>query len=100
MVKEAIHCYMTASFDATFLVQHIALSSILKEQGKIEQAIAHYQQAISIDPMFDAYSNMGNAYNDLNRLEDAIKCYTTAIRLKPTFGDAMQISKWRRRWTY
>ena len=61
----------------------------MKEQGKIEQAIAHYQQAISIDPMFaDAYSNMGNAYNDLNRLEDAIKSYTTAIRLKPTFADA------------
>ena len=72
-------------FNARFSAAHSNLGSVLKEQGKIEQAIAHYQQAISIDPMFaDAYSNMGNAYNDLNRLEDAIKCYTTAIRLKPT----------------
>ena len=56
-----------------FSAAHCNLGSILKEQGKIEQAIAHYQQAISIDPMFaDAYSNMGNAYNDLNRLEDTV----------------------------
>ena len=36
----------------------------------------------------DAYSNMGNAYNDLNRLEDAIKCYNDGNTSKPTFADA------------
>jgi protein O-GlcNAc transferase len=63
--------------------------SILKEQGKIDQALAHYQEAINIDPQFaDAYSNMGNAYKDLQRLDDAIRCNTMAIRLRPNFADA------------
>ena len=33
-------------------------------------------------------SNMGNAYKDLGRLDEAIRCYTTAIKLRPTFADA------------
>lgn len=39
-------------------------------------ALAHYHEAIAIDPGFaDAYSNMGNAYKDMGRLPEAIKCY-------------------------
>ena len=72
-----------------FAAAHSNLGSILKEQGKSQQAIAHYQQAIDIDPMFaGAYSNLGNAYKDMGRMEDAIKCFTTSIRLKPDFADA------------
>lgn len=41
-----------------------------------DHALAHYHEAIAIDPTFaDAYSNMGNAYKDSGRLQDAIKCY-------------------------
>lgn len=72
-----------------FAAAHSNLASILKEQGKVEQAICHYMEAIQIDPRFaDAYSNLGNAYKELGRLEDAIKCYDAAIKLKPTFSDA------------
>ena len=46
-------------------------------------------QLVDIDPMFaGAYSNLGNAYKDMGRMEDAIKCFTTSIRLKPDFADA------------
>ncbi|CAN0098136.1 unnamed protein product, partial [Laminaria digitata] len=49
----------------------------------------HYHEAIAIDPAFaDAYSNMGNAYKDMGRLQEAIKCYSAAINIKPTFADA------------
>jgi protein O-GlcNAc transferase len=72
-----------------FAAAHSNLASILKEQGKIDQAVSHYMEAIQIDPRFaDAYSNLGNAYKELGRLEDAIKCYDAAINLKPTFSDA------------
>jgi len=61
-----------------FAAAHSNLGSILKEQGKSQQAIAHYQQAIDIDPMFaGAYSNLGSAYKDSGRMEDAIKCFTS-----------------------
>lgn len=36
----------------------------------------------------DPYSNMGNAYKDLGQLDNAIKCYTTAIKIRPGFADA------------
>lgn len=55
----------------------------LKEQGKLEQAMTHYLEAISIDPLFaDAFSNLGNVYKDLGRTDEAIKCYTTAIKIR------------------
>lgn len=90
MVKEAIHCYITACrLMPTFAVSHSNLGSLLKEQGSFEQAIAHFEEAVKIDPMFaDAYSNMGNAYKEAGKLDEAIKCYTTAIKLKPEFADA------------
>ena len=111
-----------------FAAAHSNLASILKEQGRFDQAISHYQQALMADPKFsDAYrcphglweclcyrrwvtrracgangcadcrfscscvaccSNMGNAFKDLGRLDEAIRCYTTAIKLRPTFADA------------
>ena len=42
-----------------------------------------------IDPLFaDAYNNMGNAYKDLDRADNAVKCYMTAIQLQPSYADA------------
>ena len=36
---------------------------MFKEQGKLQQAIAHYQEAIKIDPSFaDAFSNLGTCH--------------------------------------
>ena len=53
------------------------------------QALAHFHEAVRIDPLFaDAYSNMGNTYKDLGRLDDAVKCYMTAIQLQPSYADA------------
>lgn len=43
-----------------FSAAHSNLGSVFKEQGKLQQAIAHYQEAIKIDPSFaDAFSNLG-----------------------------------------
>jgi tetratricopeptide (TPR) repeat protein len=40
----------------SFAAAHSNLASILKEQGRFDQAIAHYQQALIADPKFsDAY---------------------------------------------
>jgi protein O-GlcNAc transferase len=84
-----IHLIAAFRLMPRFAAAHSNLGSVLKEQGKLEQALAHYHQAISIDPTFaDAYSNMGNAYKDMGRLEDAVRCYLTAIKIRPTFADA------------
>ena len=47
------------------------------------------QEAVAIDPHFaEAYSNMGNAFKDLGEVEEAIKCFTAAIKLKPDLAHA------------
>jgi protein O-GlcNAc transferase len=74
-----------------FAAAHSNLGSILKEQGKLDQSLAHYQEAINIDPMFaDAYANMGNVYKDLYQLPKAIQCYSAAIKMKPRWVTAPQ----------
>ena len=53
----------------------------LKDQGKLEEAIASYQQALRLKPDYaEAYSNLGNALQDQGKLEEAIASYEQALR--------------------
>jgi superkiller protein 3 len=56
----------------------------LSEQGKLEEAIAAYQQAIQLDPK-DAtpYNGLGNALSEQGKLEEAIAAFQQAIQLDP-----------------
>ena len=48
-------------------------------QGKIDEAVAAYRQAISIKPDFaKAYSNFGNALFGQHKLEEAVAAYRQA----------------------
>jgi tetratricopeptide (TPR) repeat protein len=52
--------------------------------GEYEEAIAHYTEAIRLDPAYMvAYQSRGNAYHHLGKNEEAIADYTEAIRLDP-----------------
>ncbi len=58
----------------------------LHERGQPVQAIECYQAALASQPDYaDAYNNMGNALQDLDRRDDAIECYRAAIRCQPKF---------------
>ena len=62
---------------------------LLIQQGKPEDAIDAYDEAIRLKPNFaEAYNNRGNAKSDLGRHEVAIADYDEAIRLKPNFAEA------------
>jgi len=53
-------------------------------QGRLEEAIACYRHALSIQPdHVDARSNLGVAFQHQGRLDDALECYYQALRLKP-----------------
>ena len=60
-MKEAVHCYVTAiRLMPNFAAAHSNLGSVLKEQGKLEEALAHYHEAVTIDPLFsDGYRLVG-----------------------------------------
>jgi tetratricopeptide (TPR) repeat protein len=63
---------------------HNNLGLVLVAEGKIEEAIDHYNKTIRLKPD-DAgvYNNRGNAYYELGRHQRAIEDFNEAIRLKP-----------------
>ena len=53
------------------------------EQGKLNEAIQSYQEAIAREPNFpEAYNNLGNALREAGRADEAIACYTMCIQLQ------------------
>jgi len=58
----------------------------LNEIKRFQEAIAHYDKALSIKPDYaEAYSNKGNSLNELKRYDEAIAHYDKALELKPDY---------------
>ena len=56
----------------------------LLQQGKIESAIAAFQEAMSLEPNYIAAQlNLSYAYERANRFEDALNGYRRAITIEP-----------------
>lgn len=63
---------------------HNNLGIALARQGRVEEAIAHYRDALTIDPMnVKSHINLGVALVDRGRLEEAIAQYWRALELQP-----------------
>ncbi|NER21505.1 MAG: tetratricopeptide repeat protein [Symploca sp. SIO1C2] len=59
------------------------------ELGKIEDAIARYNQAIEFNPDYDAaWYNRGVALYDLGKIEEALASYDQAIEFNPDYEQA------------
>jgi tetratricopeptide (TPR) repeat protein len=60
------------------------LGLALANQGKIEEAISHYSEALRIKPNYvAAHNNLGQALADLGRLKGAVKHFSEALRINP-----------------
>ena len=65
------------------------MGNTLKELGRLDEALASYNQAIALKPDYaEAHSNLGNTLKELGRLDEAEASYTQAIALKPDFAEA------------
>ena len=61
----------------------------LQDQGRWEEAIREYGEAIRLDPEYPmAHESRGRAYHDLGMYEEAIQDYDQAIRLNPQSSDS------------
>ena len=68
---------------------HNNLGNALKQAGKIEEAIAHYEQALRIKPDYaEAPYNLGIALGQVGKNEEAIAHYEQALRIKPDYAGA------------
>ncbi|MGB5219022.1 MAG: tetratricopeptide repeat protein, partial [Smithella sp.] len=68
---------------------HINLGSVLLTEGKMQEAIYHYNRANQIMPNnIMVYNNRGKAYAGLGWHESALQDFGEAIRLKPDHADS------------
>jgi len=74
--------------DNNFLA-HNNFGAALFKEGKIEEAIDHYNEAIRIKPdIAEIYYNRGNAFTKLGWYKRAIVDFNEAIRQKPDYVEA------------
>lgn len=68
---------------------HINLGTIFYNRQDFVKAEHHYRAAIEADARYAlAYFDLGNVLDETGRVPEAIKAYTTALLLAPTYGDA------------
>jgi len=68
---------------------HNNLGNVLKEQGKLDDAIQSYQRALSLNPdLAEAHNNLGNVLKEQGKLDDAIQSYQRALSINPDYAKA------------
>ena len=67
---------------------HYNLASAFWGQGKLDDAIAEYREAIRLNPNdAGAHNNLASAFQDQDKLDDAIVEYREAIRIDPNLAE-------------
>ena len=60
-------------------------------QGKPDQAVACYREAIELQPdLTEAHNNLGNVYHGLGQFEEAVACYGPRYNSSPIMPSAQQ----------
>jgi tetratricopeptide (TPR) repeat protein len=68
----------------TQMLKCVQLASTLRHQGKLDEALYQYREAVSLTPGYaDAHNNLGNVLGMKGQLDEAIIQYREATRLKP-----------------
>lgn len=88
--EDALHASVKATRllpnDAEVFCNH---GNILKDLGRLTEAIEFYKRAIELRPDFAvAHNNLGNALKNQGRLQDAVEAYENALKISPGFINA------------
>ncbi len=68
---------------------HFDVANVLKEQGRLKEAEAHYQAALRLRPYFvEAWLNLGAVKGQQGDVEAAAQAYGTAVQLRPDYASA------------
>jgi len=63
-------------------------AQVYAQMGRLEEALEHYDHAISMDPYYtEYYLEVGNILQQLDRHQDAIQAYTKAITFSPPYPE-------------
>ncbi|WP_175676187.1 tetratricopeptide repeat protein [Burkholderia ambifaria] len=65
------------------------LGNMLRECGRLDDAIAHYRRAVALRPDYpEAHNNLGNALRDARNPAEAMQSCSRAIELRPGYAEA------------
>jgi protein O-GlcNAc transferase len=68
---------------------HVFFGNALMPQGKLDEAIAHYERALAINPnLAMAHYNLATTRKEQGRIDDAAAHYQRALALMPNFAQA------------
>lgn len=68
---------------------HYNLANAIIQNGRVDEAISHYQKTLEINPRYAyAHNNLGAAFMVKGRLDEAIEEYQKALKGKPTDAEA------------
>ncbi len=70
-------------------VAHNNLGVYLEEHGKLDEAAAHYAEALEINPRYAyGHMNLGNIYSERKEFDKAVECYVAALACNPDYAEA------------
>jgi tetratricopeptide (TPR) repeat protein len=79
----------TLTFASNNPLAEINFGDALLDEGKVDEAIPHLQQALQLNPNYaEARNNLGNALFQKGEVDDAITQIQQALELKPNFAEA------------
>jgi tetratricopeptide (TPR) repeat protein len=65
------------------------LGAALQSENRLDEAVGHYQRAISLAPDYPpAYNNLATAQRACGQIADAVATYQQALRLRPEYPEA------------
>jgi len=70
---------------------HINLGKALRRMGRVDEALAHFRQAVAIRPAYAlAYASLGTALSQTGHVEEAVSNYRKALEIEP--GDVTTLN--------
>jgi len=68
---------------------HNNLGNILFRNGRMDEAMEHYQKALAIHPQYDlAHNNLGLVLFRKGRVDEAVEHYQKAVEIQPQYVEA------------
>jgi predicted TPR repeat methyltransferase len=83
------HWLEAARLDPRLPEPHYNMGRALFTQGKVDEAIKAFQDAIGIDPNYaPAHNNLGVVYWSQNKRKEASECFCRAVSIHPNYAEA------------
>jgi len=67
---------------------HNCLGSVLRAEGRFDEAINCFHQAIRLKPGYaSAYNNLGIALQSVGNFDEAVACFQRSVQIDPDYAD-------------